>query len=747
MTAGADGRARGARPAGHRGPHRGAAGRKLARRADGARAGRGAGAAASSTSTAPGSSGCWRSCTSRPAGRRGARRAGRRRPGRQPAAGARPAPVRRRDQGGAGAGRRAAVPGLARRRTSSWSASATRASCRLRLLGSCDGCPSSAVTLTLAVETAIRDARPRSPRSRSRRPRASRPGPSVIPVSALAVPARTPERPRWAGSPSPAWPGWRPARWRAFVVAGTPIVGARVGADLSPSATTAPAAAAASPTPSSSAGSAAAPVTWRCAARPAGRTTTSGGPAPGSTTPTRTSIRCRCWCRTGSPRWPCRAYRSGGERHDPRARCRCCRRISARRPKAAVGERCEMCAEPIGDEHQHVVDVTSRAPAVHLPAVLPAVHRPSRRDLRYRAVPDRYLLLPRLPLLGRAVGRPGDPGRAGVLLPQLASWTAPSRSTPARPVRPSPSCRSAPGTGMRGRQPAAEHAAPDVEAVLVRAPRRASAASSAATWCRSTAATSWSAALRHAWRGFDGGQEARALLDEFFAERCGARPGGRLMPELDLHGPRRRARSRYAATPNLLARLRIEETTGEVVHAVALRARCGSSRSAAATTTPRSRRCCDLFGGRGRFADTLRPFLWMHTSTVPRASPARRRSTLPLPCSYDFEVPADVPARAAATARSRWCSCSAARCSPAGPPASRSSRSRGTARRRYRLPVAVWRALMDRALPGHRVDPGPAGTPSTRWRATSRRAGCTSWDDVVSALLAEAAALDGEAGP
>lgn len=31
---------------------------------------------------------------------------------------------------------------------------------RLRMLGSCDGCPSSSVTLTLAVETAIRDAAP-----------------------------------------------------------------------------------------------------------------------------------------------------------------------------------------------------------------------------------------------------------------------------------------------------------------------------------------------------------------------------------------------------------------------------------------------------------------------------------------------------------------------------------------------------------------------------------------------------------
>ena len=51
---------------------------------------------------------------------------------------------------------------------------------RLRMLGSCDGCPSSSVTLTLAVETAIRDAAPGGHRHRgggaapARRRRSSR---------------------------------------------------------------------------------------------------------------------------------------------------------------------------------------------------------------------------------------------------------------------------------------------------------------------------------------------------------------------------------------------------------------------------------------------------------------------------------------------------------------------------------------------------------------------------------------------
>ncbi|MCW2802175.1 MAG: hypothetical protein JWN06_392, partial [Propionibacteriaceae bacterium] len=37
------------------------------------------------------------------------------------------------------------------------------------------------------------------------------------------------------------------------------------------------------------------------------------------------------------------------------------RRVTAARPAPMVGERCEMCAEPIGEPHQHVVNLESRA--------------------------------------------------------------------------------------------------------------------------------------------------------------------------------------------------------------------------------------------------------------------------------------------------------------------------------------------------------------------------------------------------
>jgi Fe-S cluster biogenesis protein NfuA len=56
---------------------------------------------------------------------------------------------------------------------------------RLRMLGSCDGCPSSAVTLTLAVETAIRAAAPEVSAIEVAEEPPGTAGAAVIPVSAL----------------------------------------------------------------------------------------------------------------------------------------------------------------------------------------------------------------------------------------------------------------------------------------------------------------------------------------------------------------------------------------------------------------------------------------------------------------------------------------------------------------------------------------------------------------------------------
>jgi Fe-S cluster biogenesis protein NfuA/nitrite reductase/ring-hydroxylating ferredoxin subunit len=99
---------------------------------------------------------------------------------------------------------------------------------RLRMLGSCDGCPSSSVTLTLAVETAIQGAVPEVTAievAESSAPAA------VIPVTALR------SRLDSAGPAS----GWTavaglgelaPGETGLFDVGGTPVLGVRVAGEL-----------------------------------------------------------------------------------------------------------------------------------------------------------------------------------------------------------------------------------------------------------------------------------------------------------------------------------------------------------------------------------------------------------------------------------------------------------------------------------------------------------------------------------
>jgi Fe-S cluster biogenesis protein NfuA/nitrite reductase/ring-hydroxylating ferredoxin subunit len=101
---------------------------------------------------------------------------------------------------------------------------------RLRMLGSCDGCPSSSVTLTLAVETAIQAAAPEVSGIEVEEAPTTGHG-SVIPVTAL--------RSRLdAGPPASGWTtvdglgALAPGQLGAFSVAGMPVVGARLGSDL-----------------------------------------------------------------------------------------------------------------------------------------------------------------------------------------------------------------------------------------------------------------------------------------------------------------------------------------------------------------------------------------------------------------------------------------------------------------------------------------------------------------------------------
>ena len=104
---------------------------------------------------------------------------------------------------------------------------------RIRLLGSCDGCPSSSVTLQLAVEGAIEAAAPEVTSIQVEAPPSSTAGPAVIPVDAL--------RARLGDGSAVVAGSWTPApelselatgEVGGFSIDGTPVVACRLGSDL-----------------------------------------------------------------------------------------------------------------------------------------------------------------------------------------------------------------------------------------------------------------------------------------------------------------------------------------------------------------------------------------------------------------------------------------------------------------------------------------------------------------------------------
>lgn len=189
-------------------------------------------------------------------------------------------------------------------------------------------------------------------------------------------------------------------------------------------------------------------------------------------------------------------------------------RIASERAPVVEGERCEMCAQAIADLHQHLVDLESRSLMCACRGCYLLFTSPGA-TLRYRAVPERYLSFPSFALgpaqwdgleipvglaffffnskLDRMVAfYPGPAGAAESELP-LGAWDDIAAANPELHVL-----------------------VADVEALLIRMPDRRSTVAD----CHLVPIDSCYELvghLRRTWRGFDGGQDARREIEEFFA--------------------------------------------------------------------------------------------------------------------------------------------------------------------------------------------------------------------------------------
>lgn len=191
------------------------------------------------------------------------------------------------------------------------------------------------------------------------------------------------------------------------------------------------------------------------------------------------------------------------------------RRIAATRPTpVAAGERCEMCAAGIAEEHQHVVNLESRVLMCTCRGCY-LLFTAEQAELRYRAVPDRYVSFPDFSFGAREWDELQIPVGLAFLFHNsvqervVAFYPGPAGATESE--LPLDSWQRILDTN-----PELGQLRPDVEALLLRGADHDRSSYS----CHVVpidACYELVGRLRSLWRGFDGGEQAREAIDEFFA--------------------------------------------------------------------------------------------------------------------------------------------------------------------------------------------------------------------------------------
>jgi hypothetical protein len=194
-------------------------------------------------------------------------------------------------------------------------------------------------------------------------------------------------------------------------------------------------------------------------------------------------------------------------------------------PKPRPGERCELCAEMIPDEHGHVVDLESRTLMCACRPCYLVFAPEGAGGSRFRAVPDRFVSFPDFALSSAQWEALQIPvGVAFFFHNSSLDQVAAFYPSPAGATESLLSLNA--WDQIVDANPDLATLAPDVEAFLVRNTERQSGASQAECYlvpidvCYELVGE-----LRKLWKGFDGGTEAHAALDAFFDRvRSKARP-------------------------------------------------------------------------------------------------------------------------------------------------------------------------------------------------------------------------------
>jgi Family of unknown function (DUF6084) len=195
---------------------------------------------------------------------------------------------------------------------------------------------------------------------------------------------------------------------------------------------------------------------------------------------------------------------------------------------------------------------------------------------------------------------------------------------------------------------------------------------------------------------------------------------------------------RYALAPSMSFVLRVAETTGQRVDAIALRCQLRIEPARRRYSDAEAERLNDLFGDTQRWSDTLRPLQFTTVSVMVPGFTGSTELELPVPLSYDLEVGSaryfagldagEIPllllfsGTVFAVAEGRL--------SVQQVPWSKEAS--------YRLPVSVWREAIEAHFPGSAWIKMTRQTLDELQRFKARQA-LPTWDATIAALLARAA--------
>ncbi len=156
----------------------------------------------------------------------------------------------------------------------------------------------------------------------------------------------------------------------------------------------------------------------------------------------------------------------------------------------------------------------------------------------------------------------------------------------------------------------------------------------------------------------------------------------------------------FAATPTLAFRMRMKapERTGRI-ESIALRAQIRIEPQRRQYEDGDREPLRELFGAAEMWSESLRPFLWTHATTTVRGFSESTEFDLPVPCTYDFDVAAAKYLHALQDGEVPLILLFSGSVFRNGPQGLQVVPMSWDCEARHRLPVRVWREMMDRYYP------------------------------------------------